>query len=75
MLIEMGIWLMSIELPEARILSKQMNHELIGKVVQTYELHNCQNLQKLGCVTRIPQPLTLWLAVKLHRLFHEETLF
>jgi len=52
MLIEMGIWLMSIELPEAHILSKQMNHELIGKVVQTYELHNCQNLQKLGCVNK-----------------------
>ncbi len=43
---------MSIELPEAHILSQQMNQVLIGKVVQTYELQNCQNLQKLGCVTR-----------------------
>lgn len=43
---------MSIELPEAYILATQMNKELVGKVVQTYELQNCQNLQKLGCVNR-----------------------
>lgn len=43
---------MSIELPEAYILATQMNKELIGKVVQAYELQNCQNLQKLGCVNR-----------------------
>ncbi len=43
---------MSIELPEAHILATQMNKELIGKVVQAYELQNCQSLQKLGCVNR-----------------------
>ncbi len=43
---------LSIELPEAHILSQQMNQVLIGRVVQTYELQNCQNLQKLGCVNR-----------------------
>ncbi len=43
---------MSIELPEAHILASQMNKELIGKTIQAYELQNCQNLQKLGCVNR-----------------------
>ena len=43
---------LSIELPEAHILSQQMNKELIGKAVQTYELQNCQNLPKLGCVNK-----------------------
>jgi len=43
---------MSIELPEAHILATQMSKELIGKTVRAYELQNCQNLQKLGCVNK-----------------------
>ncbi len=43
---------MSIELPEAHILATQMSKELIGQSVQAYELQNCQNLQKLGCVNK-----------------------
>jgi len=42
---------LSIELPEAHILAAQMN-KLIGKTIQAYQLQNCQNLQKLGCVNR-----------------------
>jgi formamidopyrimidine-DNA glycosylase len=47
-----GGCLMSVELPEAHILAMQMSKVLIGKVVQAYELQNCQNLQKLGCVNK-----------------------
>jgi formamidopyrimidine-DNA glycosylase len=42
----------SIELTEIQILSEQMRKELNGKTIQTYELQNCQNLQKIGCVNR-----------------------
>jgi len=47
-----GCCQMSVELPEAHILATQMSKVLIGKVVQAYELQNCQNLQKLGCVNK-----------------------
>lgn len=43
---------MSIELTEAHILSKQMNTELAGKTITGFELQNCANLQKLGCVNK-----------------------
>jgi formamidopyrimidine-DNA glycosylase len=43
---------LSIELPEAQILATQMNKELKDKKVRAYELQNCQNLQKLGCINR-----------------------
>ena len=43
---------MSIELPEAHILSTQMSKVLVGKVVQAYDLQNCQRLQKIGCVNK-----------------------
>ncbi len=43
---------MSIELPEAHILAAQMRDVLLGKVVQAYELQNCKNLQKIGCVNK-----------------------
>jgi formamidopyrimidine-DNA glycosylase len=44
--------IMSIELTEAHILSAQMNKELTGNVIKSYELQNCTNLQKLGCVNK-----------------------
>lgn len=43
---------MSIELPEAHILSTQMRKVLVGKVIQAYDLQNCQSLQKIGCVNK-----------------------
>ncbi len=43
---------MSIELTEAHLLAGQMNKELTGKTIESYQLQNCQNLQKLGCVNK-----------------------
>jgi formamidopyrimidine-DNA glycosylase len=43
---------MSIELAEAYILSRQMNETLRGKQIQTCQVQNCQNLQKIGCVNK-----------------------
>jgi formamidopyrimidine-DNA glycosylase len=43
---------MSVELTEAHILAGQMNKELTGKTIQSYQLQNCQSLQKLGCVNK-----------------------
>jgi formamidopyrimidine-DNA glycosylase len=43
---------MSIELTEAHILSTQMSKELTGKAIKSFELQNCANLQKLGCVNK-----------------------
>ena len=39
---------MSIELPEAYILAEQMNKELIGKQIKSYDLHDYERLQKIG---------------------------
>ncbi|MFX0030515.1 MAG: hypothetical protein ACFE8B_14990 [Candidatus Hermodarchaeota archaeon] len=39
---------MSIELPEAYILAKQMSKELIGKQIESYSLENYERLQKIG---------------------------
>ncbi|MFX1279111.1 MAG: DNA-formamidopyrimidine glycosylase family protein [Promethearchaeota archaeon] len=39
---------MSIELPEAFILAKQMSKELIGKQIESYDLQNYERLQKIG---------------------------
>ena len=39
---------MSVELPEAYILAKQMNRELTGKQVVAYSLQNCAKYQDLG---------------------------
>jgi formamidopyrimidine-DNA glycosylase len=44
--------LMSIELPEAYILAKQINKELTGKQIAKTEVNNYQSLQKLGCINR-----------------------
>lgn len=43
---------MSVELPEAYILSKQMNKELQGKQIKSCELCNYQKLQKMGFVNK-----------------------
>jgi formamidopyrimidine-DNA glycosylase len=47
-----GDCFMSIELPEAQILSKQMNKELQGKQIVTYRLRDYQRLQKIGFINR-----------------------
>ncbi len=39
---------MSIELPEAEILSKQMNKELQGKQIRLFSLKDYQRLQRIG---------------------------
>ncbi|MCL5877763.1 MAG: hypothetical protein M1540_08130 [Candidatus Bathyarchaeota archaeon] len=41
---------MSVELPEAYILTKQMNTELIGKQVSAFSLQNCTKYQDLGFI-------------------------
>lgn len=43
---------MSIELPEAQILYKQMNKELLGKQIVAHQLRDCQKLQKIGFMNR-----------------------
>ena len=43
---------MSIELPEAYILAEQMNKELRGKRIRSFQLQNCQKLQRLGFVNK-----------------------
>jgi formamidopyrimidine-DNA glycosylase len=43
---------MSIELPEASILAKQMNSTLRGKRIKSYCLHDCQNLQRIGFMNK-----------------------
>ncbi|MFW9939515.1 MAG: DNA-formamidopyrimidine glycosylase family protein [Candidatus Thorarchaeota archaeon] len=39
---------MSIELPEAYILAEQMNKELIGKQIKSYNLQDYERLQRIG---------------------------
>jgi len=43
---------MSVELPEAQILAKQMNKELRGKHVKQCQLRDYQRLQKIGFVNK-----------------------
>jgi formamidopyrimidine-DNA glycosylase len=43
---------MSIELPEAQVLAKQMNTELQGKRITSCHLQNYQKLQKIGFVNK-----------------------
>ncbi len=43
---------MSIELPEAIILSKQMGQELQGKEIDGYILQNCDKMQKIGFINK-----------------------
>ncbi|UCD73585.1 MAG: hypothetical protein JSW01_02800 [Candidatus Bathyarchaeota archaeon] len=43
---------MSIELPEARILAGQMEKELLGKRIVSYELADYERLQKIGMLNK-----------------------
>jgi formamidopyrimidine-DNA glycosylase len=43
---------MSIELPEAQILAKQMNEELLQKQIKSFHLQNYQKLQRIGFINR-----------------------
>lgn len=43
---------MSIELPEAKILAEQMNKELLGKQIKSYQLQDCERLQKIGLLDK-----------------------
>lgn len=43
---------MSIELPEAKILAEQMNKQLRGKRIKSYELRDIEKLQKIGFVNK-----------------------
>lgn len=43
---------MSIELPEAQILAKQMSKELLGKQIKSFYLQNYQKLQRIGFVNK-----------------------
>jgi len=43
---------MSVELPEAQILSRQMSEKLSGKRVKSFRLQNYQKLQKLGFLNK-----------------------
>jgi formamidopyrimidine-DNA glycosylase len=43
---------MSIEIPEARILTEQMNREILGKRIKTYQLKDCAKLQKIGFINK-----------------------
>jgi formamidopyrimidine-DNA glycosylase len=43
---------LSIELPEAKILSDQMNKELKGKRINSYRLKDCEKLQKIGFINK-----------------------
>ncbi len=43
---------MSIEAPEARILSEQMNREISGKTIKILELREYQKLQRIGFINR-----------------------
>jgi formamidopyrimidine-DNA glycosylase len=43
---------MSIELPEAKILTEQMNKELGSKKIKSYNLQDCERLQKIGMMDK-----------------------
>jgi formamidopyrimidine-DNA glycosylase len=43
---------MSIELPEAKILATQMNKELKSKKITSYQLQDCERLQKTGLLDK-----------------------
>lgn len=43
---------MSIELPETLILAEQMNKEIIGKQIKSYDLHDYERLQKIGFLNK-----------------------
>ena len=56
---------MSIELPEALILAEQMNKEIIGKQIQSYDLHDYERLQKIGFLNKNIKDFDLLLDCKI----------
>lgn len=46
---------MSIEMPEATILARQMQAELPGRTVSGFDLRDCQSLQRMGFVNKDPE--------------------
>jgi formamidopyrimidine-DNA glycosylase len=43
---------MSVELPEAKILAEQMNHELKGKRAKSFLAKDCERLQRIGMMEK-----------------------
>jgi formamidopyrimidine-DNA glycosylase len=43
---------MSVELPEAKILAEQMNHEFRGKRVKSFLVKDCERLQRIGMMNK-----------------------
>ncbi len=43
---------MSIEYPEAQILAKQLDETIKGEIVESYDIKDCEKLQKIGFVNR-----------------------
>ena len=43
---------MSIELPEAQILAEQMNSELKGKTIESYDLQDYERMQRIGFINK-----------------------
>ena len=43
---------MSIELPEAKILTEQMDREILGKRIKTYQLKDCERLRRIGFINK-----------------------
>jgi len=43
---------MSVELPEAKILAEQINHELRGKHVKSFLVKDCERLQRIGMMDK-----------------------
>ena len=43
---------MSVELPEARILAGQMGSELLGRIVESCAVKDCERLQKIGFMNK-----------------------
>jgi formamidopyrimidine-DNA glycosylase len=43
---------MSVELPEAKIVAEQMNHELKGKRVKSFLVKDCERLQRIGMMDK-----------------------
>ena len=44
--------MMSIELPEAKILAEQMHNELRGKRIRSYQLQDYERLQRIGMLDK-----------------------
>jgi formamidopyrimidine-DNA glycosylase len=56
---------MSIELPEALILAKQLNREIIENQIQSYELQDYERLQKIGFLNKNIEDFEMLLGCKI----------